>query len=140
MGPVKMIFAAVGIVATVGVGSCAVNLMMAPVHMANMAVNSATGVVSKTLDPNNVIRKYEWFHDVNNTIGARVNQIKSSKSFLADTPKGSDEYNRVRMELGAQQQSCRQMVADYNANATKTNVSIFMGKEAPSNQNPAVCE
>jgi hypothetical protein len=96
-------------------------------------------VVQKTLNADNVIQNYEWFHDINNRVMARTAQIKSHRVLVASATDTS-EKNRLNIELSAMQQNCRDMVAQYNSNATKTNRSIFMGKTAPADLNPGVCE
>lgn len=96
-------------------------------------------IITKTLNPDNVIHNYEWFHDTNNAVQARVAQIKQQKQWLADTTDVA-EKNKLRIELGAQQQSCRDLTAKYNANATKSNRSIFMGRDAPLGLDAGACE
>lgn len=103
-------------------------------------MNAVSGVVSKTLDPNNIIARYEWYHDAYGTFKTRVNQIKVSKGDMSSTGNDPAETARLRMELRAQQQNCRQLAEQYNANATKTNQSIFMGREAPSRLDASMCE
>ena len=96
-------------------------------------------VISKTLDADNIIHKYEWFHDVYTHQQARVNQITQFKGFLADETN-STEKRRLRMEMAAQQQSCRTLVAKYNANSEKIHVSLFKGDTLPQELLPASCE
>lgn len=96
-------------------------------------------VVAKTFDADNMIQNYEFFHDANNAVKARVGQIASHKSIIADNTDAS-EKPRLRIELAAMQQSCRDLVGRYNSNATKTNRSIFMGREAPAALNQSICE
>jgi hypothetical protein len=114
-------------------------VLLLPLFLANTAVSTAKGVVSKTMDPNNVITKYEYFHDANAQYLSRRNQIIQSKTFLV-VEQDPAEKQRLRIELAAQQQSCRDLVTRYNANATKTNVSIFQGREAPESLNIQTCE
>lgn len=96
-------------------------------------------IVSKTFDADNVIANYEFFHDTNRQTLARVAQIRAHKAIIADN-QDAGERPRLRIELAAIQQSCRDLVARYNANATKVNRSIFMGREAPDSINPSTCE
>ena len=120
-------------VVAVGVAVSVAKIVLAP-------VNAVSGVVSKTLDPNNVIARYEWYHDAYGTFKSRVNQIKVSKGDLAGVANDPAETGRLRIELRAQQQNCRQLAEQYNANATKTNQSIFMGREAPTRLDSNLCE
>jgi hypothetical protein len=105
------------------------------------SVATAPGrVVSRTLDTDNIITKYEWFHDANGVYVSRVAQIKAKKRDMTDASNDAAEKYRLRTELGAMQQSCRDLANRYNANATKTNQSIFMGRDAPTALNPSACE
>lgn len=96
-------------------------------------------VISKTFDAGNMINNYEFFYDANNQVKARVGQIQGHKSIIADNSDAS-EKTRLRIELGAMQQSCRDLVGKYNSNATKANRSIFKGSAAPDSLNPTICE
>lgn len=89
-------------------------------------------VINKTLETDNIIYNYEWFHDTSRAFGARVNQIVSHKKAMATV--GADdraELNRYRIEIEGMRQSCRDMAARYNANAAKVNRNIFMGSSVP---------
>ncbi|CCG43370.1 hypothetical protein [Magnetospirillum molischianum] len=133
--------AGISIAGLVGISTFALvaKLALAPLNMAHTAVNSATGVVNKTLDPNNVIVKYEWFHDANAQYQSRLNQIHGHKALIAgETDKG--ELQRLRIELAAMQQSCRDLAFRYNANATKTNVGLFQGETLPRLLDATTCE
>ena len=96
-------------------------------------------VASRTLETDNIINNYEWFHDANAQYRSRVAQIADHKKFLKDE-NDKAERQRLRMEMAAMQQSCRDLATRYNANATKTNRSIFMGREAPDSLNLNNCE
>jgi len=118
--------------AIVGGGIFALNAVMRPMQ-------TIGGVMDRTFNADNVIAKYEWFHDAHGQYQSRVNQITATKRMFADE-KDTAERSRLRIELAAQQQSCRDLVTRYNANSTKTNVSIFQGREAPSSLNIQTCE
>lgn len=108
-------------------------------NVATQPLRTAGGVINRTFDADNVIAKYEWFHDAHGQYQARVNQIVSTRQMYIEE-KDIAERSRLRIELSAQRQSCRDIVTRYNANATKTNVSIFQGREAPSSLNIQTCE
>jgi hypothetical protein len=98
-------------------------------------------IVSKTLDPDNIIHNYEWFHDFNGQYKSRLNQISGQKAMIKDLGEVNNaEKVRLAQELSAIRQSCRDIVTRYNANATKTNRSIFMGREAPEKLEISTCE
>lgn len=96
-------------------------------------------IVSKTFDADNVINNYEWYHDANNQVIARVAQIKGHKGIIADNTDNGEKA-RLRIEMSAIQQSCRDLVGRYNSNATKINRNIFMGRSAPESISPSTCE
>lgn len=111
-----------------GVSGFAVNIAMQPGR-----------IVSKTLDADNVIQNYEWFHDANGNYLARVAQIKQFKS-LATSEPDPQEKSRLRIEMAAIQQSCRDLSRRYNANAGKMNRGIFRERSLPDQLNSGDCE
>lgn len=136
IGPgIKWGLAAVCVVVAVAVGGSYMGML-------GGVATAPSRVISRTMDTDNIIRNYEWFHDANNGIKARVGQILDMDAQVAEAAKDGDkrEMARLRVDLGATRQSCRDLVAQYNANATKTNRAIFMGREAPESQDPGVCE
>lgn len=123
---------AVGAILAVSVAGFAINVATQPLR-------TASGIMNKTFNADNVLHKYEWFHDVNAAYKSRINQIRES-SLQYNNEKNEAEKRTIRMELNAQKQSCRDLVTRYNANAIKTNVSIFQGREAPSSLDITTCE
>jgi hypothetical protein len=99
---------------------------------------SPLGVLQKTFEPNNIIHTYEWFHDANGAVNARVAQIKSHKKIVSDTTDAA-ELSRLRIELTAMQQACRDLTNKYNANADKANRSIFQ-RGVPDKLSTSQCE
>ena len=124
-------FAVVGMIA-IGVGIFAVNVITQPMR-------TASGIMNKTLSADNVITNYEWFHNANGQYLSRVNQIKVSKTNMKDETD-KPEQQRIRIDLNAQQQSCRDLATRYNANSEKINVSIFKGWSLPSTLDINTCE
>ena len=104
------------------------------------SVASAPGrVINRTMETGNIIHNYEWFHDVNAAFKSRVAQITAKKKSLS-TETDKPEVIKLRIDLEAMQQSCRDLANKYNANSIKTNVSIFKGQEAPETLNASLCE
>jgi len=96
-------------------------------------------VIGKTLETNNIITNYELFHDEVRNFDARVAQVREYEGLLtAETDK--EERVRLRMEMAAQQQSCRELAADYNANSAKINRKAFKGTSLPPSLDAALCE
>lgn len=96
-------------------------------------------VINKTLQTDNIIFNYERFFDVNANFTSRVAQIKQYKEFLA-TETDPSEKIRLRTEMAAMQQSCRELATKYNADSQKMNRSLFKDKDLPYTLNIAECE
>lgn len=96
-------------------------------------------VISKTLQTNNILSNYELFHDESKQFDARVAQLTEHRGFLAAEADPA-EKSRLRMELAAQQQSCRELAADYNANSLKLNRQLFKDRGLPPVLDAALCE
>ncbi len=96
-------------------------------------------VVSKTFDADNIINNYEYYRDAYGNFQARSAQVRQFKKLAADEGD-QQERNRLRIEMAAIQQSCRDLARRYNANADKINRSIFMGTSVPANLNAGECE
>ena len=104
------------------------------------SVATAPGrVINKTMETNNIISNYEWYHDTHAAYRARLAQVQQFKTIF-NTETDAKEKSRLRIELAAMQQSCRDLVTKYNANSTKTNRVIFRGKEAPESLPENSCE
>lgn len=111
-------------------------------NVLNTASSVATApgrVVQQTMQTDNIINNYEWFHQAHANYQSRLRQIVGHRHFY-NAETNAAEKARLRMELSAMQQSCRELANTYNARATMTNRSIFMGREAPAELNPAACE
>lgn len=95
-------------------------------------------VISKTLETDNIIQSYEWFYDVDAAYKARYNQVVQYKQlYQGETDK--DEKYRIRTELAAMQQTCRDLATKYNANSEKMNKSIFKGWALPETLSQTAC-
>lgn len=108
------------------------------VMTASSVATAPARVVSRTLETGNIINNYEWFHDANAQYRSRVAQAAEHKQMMAATD--SAERNRLSIELSAIRQSCRDLATRYNANATKSNRSIFMGRDAPETLSMEMCD
>lgn len=104
------------------------------------ACSTSAGVYDRVSDPDNVIHNYEWFHTSYTNTSARASQISSTKELLAIPENSEAEKSRLRIELAGQQQSCRELVANYNANSAKATQGIFRGTTLPKTLNPSICE
>lgn len=96
-------------------------------------------IMSKTLDANNVINTYEWYRDAWGNEKAKKSQVGQFKGLLAKETDPA-EQRRLRIELAAIQQSCRELIQRYNANANKINKRIFMGTSVPESIDTGDCD
>ncbi len=139
MSSTKIVLILLALIVGLPVLGITCRLACAPATIANKALDSAEGVLDRTLNPDNVIYNYEWFHDTFRAVQARVAQVGGHRTLLrGETDR--DERTRLKLEIAAMQQSCRDMVAQYNANSAKINRSVFKGRTAPADLDPAVCE
>lgn len=105
-------------------------------HVGGTVVDSANGVIDKTLDPNAVIYNYEYFKEAYQDIQAMNVKIavaeRDIKSFDAqfkdrhdmdrDDKQESDRLHAILMGL---QQERQTEIATYNARAQMANRNIF---------------
>jgi hypothetical protein len=97
---------------------------------ANHAATLPARVAMRTLQTDNVLHNYELFFDLNAQFGVRQNQVREQQSVL-DAETDPDERRRLRMELSAMEQSCRDIAAQYNANSAKQNRALFKARNLP---------
>ena len=102
-------------------------------------VTAPARVINKTLETSNILTNYEIFHDESKQFDARVAQVDEHRSFLAAETDPA-ERTRLRMEMAAQQQSCRELAADYNANSLKLNRQLFKDRGLPPVLDAGRCE
>lgn len=123
---------------------CVLGLIALPVgcsaySMWTSASTAPARVVGKTLETNNILTNYELFHDEAKQFDARVAQIKEHAAYMKAEADPA-ERSRLRMETGAQQQSCRELAADYNANSLKLNRQLFKDRGLPPTLDATSCE
>jgi hypothetical protein len=94
-------------------------------------------IAQRTFNADNMIANYEFFRDANTQFAARKGQIATHKAIMRDTTTDRD---RLRIELASMQQSCREIAAKYNANASKVNRNLFMGSGVPETLPMEGCE
>lgn len=104
------------------------------------AVTTAPGrVVQKALQTDNIIGNYEAFFNRKAAYDARLAQVRGHAK-LATLTTDQAELNRLRVELSAMQQSCREIATQYNADARKANRSIFKSGDLPDALSETACE
>ena len=102
-------------------------------------LNKPAAIASKATNTNRMIENYEWFYEAANNFGARTAQVRSFKTLLT---KESDhaEQSRLRVDLAAVQQSCRDLAAKYEAQSGKVHVGYLKSKDLPQSLNEKECE
>jgi hypothetical protein len=110
------------------------------------AINTATAVatapgrvVQSTFKTGNILSTYEGFFDTKANYDSRTMQIVEREGLIANETDPA-ELRRLRMELSATKQSCRQLANQYNADATKNNDSLFLDRDLPTRLDATVCE
>jgi hypothetical protein len=111
----------------------------AGIWLVNAPATKAVALVDKATDTTKMLANYEWFHEASTNFNARVNQIKSHKTLIAnETDKA--ELSRLRMEAAAVQQTCRDLVAKYAAKTNQVHVGYLKGKSLPEALDAGSCE
>lgn len=105
----------------------------------NTVATAPGRVINKTLQTDNIIFNYERFFDLNANFTSRRAQYLQYKGFLL-TETDPAEKIRLRTEMAAMQQSCRELATKYNADSQKMNRSLFKDKDLPYTLNIAECE
>lgn len=113
--------------------------MLIVLLLACRACTVAEGIEDRVTDPDKIIHDYEWFHTASTRVESRVAQVSATREMIA-TEADAGEVRRLKVELAGQQQSCRELVADYNANSQKMTVGIFKGWSLPDSIDPSECE
>lgn len=111
--------------------ACAVLVVLS---MVNTFLGAATGVTQRTLNPDNILAQYEKFHDRCAAIKRYETSLDTQKMLL-ETAEGS-EAERIRANIGGLTAQRAGAIAQYNADATKSNVGIFQGRTLPQRLNP----
>jgi uncharacterized protein YggE len=133
----------IGIVLLLSVAIIVTKIVFFPTHVANKAVDTAHGVVDKTLNADNAISNYEMFKDLYNSAKAQAQNIKNTqksiddlKAMYGDPSTWSkdirEEYNYLRQNLDGYLMQYQSIVKEYNSNSSKINRNLFKDKNLPS--------
>lgn len=121
-----------------GFGVVALSFVFNMFGVLGTAVTAPGKVINKTLQTDNIIHNYEWFYDVNASYDARVKQVRQYEGFFTEETDRA-ERTRLRTEMAAMQQTCRDLATKYNANSEKMNRSIFKGWSLPHSLSMGDC-
>ena len=105
----------------------------------NAPVTKTASLVDKATNTDKMLANYEWFNESATAFDARVKQIRvQRKMFDDETDKG--ERQRLRMELSAVQQTCRDLAARYAAKTNEIHVGYLKSKNLPETLSAEQCE
>lgn len=95
-------------------------------------------VISKTMETDNIVHRYEQFFDLKAAYDRTLPLIKGSQDMLSKESDTNEKF-RLRTELRAQQDTCRSIVTKYNVNAQKLNVGLFKDWRLPEQLTLETC-
>lgn len=102
-------------------------------------LNKPAALVAKATDTTKMLQNYEWFYEAANNFTARSAQVKQLKqTYVEETDKG--EKSRLRVDLQAVQQSCRELSSKYEAQSGKIHVGYLKSNSLPESLNAKECE
>lgn len=128
------------IAATLGAIAIAAPVACSIVGTAGSVTTAPGRVVSKTLETDNIINTYEGFYRQKASYEARVAQIATHKLVAEQVADDAAESNRVRVELAAMRQSCRELALTYNNASQMMNKAIFKDGDLPETLSENACE
>lgn len=119
-------------------------VVLFPVNTLDKSIDTAYGVVDKTLDADNAIYNYEWFKDQEAHIRACLKNEEISKEewdlFKSELPEDREKWTRedkqeessLRNSYYALQKLTNLAIEDYNSKSQMANRNIFKDN-LPSN-------
>lgn len=102
-------------------------------------LNKPAALVSKATDTTKMLQNYEWFYEAANNFNARTKQVTSYKTLLTEETDKA-EKSRLRIDLSAVQQSCRELASKYEAQSGKIHVGYLKSNSLPESLNAKECE
>lgn len=86
----------------------------------------------------NSFSTYSKFYDFHQAHISNMSRIESYRNSYNEA-KTDDERSRTKVELNAVQQTCRELVAKYNADSSKIQMDMFKSKNLPYRLDVASC-
>lgn len=123
-------------------GLLALGALVSCLNFATNPARQAGRVVSKTIDADNVIYNYEWFHRQYGDLQAMTPKLENAQGALNDFEQSAgprkgwqfddrQEHSRLSsIVLGLKNQRA-EIVQTYNARAEMSNRNLFIGKSLP---------
>lgn len=111
----------------------------AAIWLVNAPATKAISLVDKATNTDKMLANYEWFQESATAFDARVRQIRAhEKLIVAETDRA--EMARLRIELSAMQQTCRDLAARYSAKTNEIHVGYLKGRNLPEHLSSEQCE
>ena len=132
----KMIAGSLGVILLIGILSVIVTYAATCSRIATTPAR----VISKIVDEDNVINRYEWYYDAYHKCLAYDKQVVNARaaydSHVSGMDKGSwqdkQEQSRLRMVVMGIRNQRVALVEQYNANSRKLTQNVFKGWSLPA--------
>lgn len=93
-------------------------------------LNQAARVVNKTIDADNMLNNYRWFHDASASLDLYPTKIQHAKELETWAEAHAPERAMARQtELTGLEQTCLGLVGDYNSRAARLDSGFFRNPE-----------
>ena len=123
-------FLAVALMVLLSVTSC---------YVARDAAGAARTISARTLDGDNILANYEWYHATYTDVLAKATVYNNYKRQLATT-KDQDMQNRMLVEQNGVLSYIQDLCGQYNARSKMVNRALFKDRALPYFLNFAVTE
>ena len=132
------------VVLGVGVLGVLVRFALLPIFLANRAVSTAQGVVSKTVNSTNVLYQYDWFYHQYQDYKAILAKIRNAqaaeKAYVGTLPASRSKWTYVEQQQVVQFQTvytglkyqADDIAAKYNAKSQTLNTRLFKSNHLPA--------
>lgn len=108
-------------------------------YVAGDAARGARTISMRTLDGDNILANYEWYHSTYTEVIAKVSVYNNYKHQLAVT-KDQDMLNRMLVEQNGVMAYITDLCGQYNARSKMVNRALFKDRNLPFTIDFAVTE
>jgi hypothetical protein len=133
------------VLAIVFVGGCGIvtGVISLPFHAASATVDTAHGIIDKTLNADNALYNYEHFYDLYNDAKKQVVNIRAAQAAIeqmkrdygADMTQWSksqqEDYSLQQSNIQGYVQMYNSIVSRYNSDSEKANRALFKAHNLP---------
>lgn len=121
------------------VGILLVGVLLAVALPLASIISTPGRLLTKTLEVDNIVSKYEYYFDTNAQFNTRISQLKTHKKLIEQVVEPA-EKSRLTMEITSIQYSCRDLANKYNMNSMKLNQTVFKDWRLPQTLEAKNCE